>query len=251
MKQFFTLYKKDLLELWQTKKVLILAIVMIFFAMTSPIIAEMTPQILSLVGDAVQIIVPEVTIHDSYVQFVGNFVQVGAWTMIAVYAGSIANEKKRGLFTNLVSNGVKKYNFVFSKIESQILVMSLIYGVSILLFSLYNYIIFEQFFLFFSWMTFLAIWIYLIFIICLTNFYSVVTKSGGLTILLSITTMLMFGIFDLFAFGKYLPNYLLSISTGVLEDASMLDYAWWTILATMGISIVLVFLSVKLLKNKE
>ena len=250
-RQIFTLYKKDLMELWRTKKVLILSIVFVFFALTSPLIAKMTPEILKLLGDTIQIIVPEVTISDSYLQFVGNFAQIGAWTMIAVFAGLIANERKRGIYTNLVNNGVKKRNFIFSKIDSQILVMSLIYGVSILLFSFYNFVLFDEFFAAHSWMTFLALYVYLILIVCLTNFYSVLTRSGGISILLGIVTMLLLTVFDLFEWGKYLPNSLISISTGVINNVSILDYAWKTILVTMGISVALVFLSVRFLKNRE
>jgi len=251
MRQFITLFKKDLTELWRTKKVLILAIVFVIFALSSPLIAEMTPALLESLGDAVQITMPDPTINDSYDQFVKNIGQLGVFTMIIVFGGLIANEKKRGLYTTLRNNGVNKFNFIFSKIVSQLLVLTVIYGISVLIFSLYNSIIFDQLFVEYSWLSFLAFYVYLVFVICLTNFFSAISKNSLVAILLAIGVVISLAILDLFEFGKYAPNYLMSISLGILGDNSFLDYAWKNILITSALSTILIAISVKTLNNKE
>ena len=76
MKQFGILLNKDLLELYRTKKVLIILSIFAIMALLSPVLTYMTPELLSALGDEFQITLPEMTIIDSYLQLASNINQI-------------------------------------------------------------------------------------------------------------------------------------------------------------------------------
>jgi len=72
-----------------------------------------------------------------------------------------------------------------------------------------------------------------------------------MSIMLSIGTILLLIVFDLFKFGKYLPNYLVSISANIFKDQTILDYFYKNISITLLLILILTFLSIKLCKNRD
>ena len=256
MKTYFILLKKDLLELWRNKRFLIIAVVFIVFALGSPIMARMMPEIITSIdfgssSESVKIELPPATITDSYDQFVSNITQMGVFAIIATFGGLIVRERRKGLYNNLVNNGVNKIQFLFAKVDAQCIAVTVIYLVSCLLFSAYNYILFDAFLVEHSLLSFLSLYVYLIFIICLVNFFATIAKSTTLSIVLSFAVAILIGLFEFFKFGKYLPNHLVNISFDVFRDPEYLDYAYTTIGIGLLISLILAGLSVQLLKNKE
>jgi len=252
MKQFIILFRKDLTELYRTKKILIIAAIFIIFALLSPILAKMTPELLKSIGNEVmQINIPDATIADSYGQFIKNIGQLGLFTLIIALGGLVVNERRKGLYTNLNNNGVKKHNFILSKVKSQILIFTMIYAVSAVLFSAYIYVIINQFAIAYSFLSFLSLYVYLVFVICLVNLFSTISKSTVMSILLGIATVLAISIFDLFTFGKYLPNYLATIASNIFSDTSCLNYVYQNIGITLAISVILAIASIKMCSNKE
>jgi len=251
MKQYIILLKKDFMELYRTKKILIIAFIFILFALASPILAKMTPELLKSMGDNIQIIMPEATIVDSYVQFISNISQICSFAMIIVFGGLIVKERKSGQYNILQNNGVTKKNFVLSKITTQILVVTIIYIISCLMFCFYNYVLFDAFLVKYSILSLTAIYIYLLFVISLINFYSVLAKSNIMSIVLSFSTIILIALFDMFEFGKYLPNYLLSIGANIFNDQIYLEFACKNILITLLLSAFMICISIKLCKNKD
>ena len=250
MKQFMILFKKDFMELFRTKKILIISIVFIIFALASPIITQIIPNLITEI-QGVKIEMPEATIIDSYGQFISNIIQICSFTLIIALGSSIVKERKSGLYNNLLNNGVKKRNFILSKVSVQILMVSAIYIVSVMLFSAYNYILFDNFFVKYSFVSLLSIYIYLIFLITVINFFSTISRSTIMSIILSFAFIFIIMLFDLFAFGKYLPNYLINIAYNIFSDSTLLQIFYKNIAITLLLSIVIVMMSIKLCKNKE
>jgi len=250
MRQFIILLKKDLLELYRTKKILIVGIVFILFALASPILAKITPDLLGSITEF-EIEIPEATIVDSYDQLAQNFTQLGLFTIVIAFGGLIVNERKKGLYNTLLNNGVKKSNFILAKITAQIGVVLGIYLISCLLFSVYNYVLFGSFLVEYSILSFLSLFLFLIFVISIVNFFGSFIKSTILSIILSFSTAILMIVFELFRFGRYLPNHLVNISINIFKDQTSLNYAYITIINTILISLVLFGLSIMLCKNKE
>ena len=96
-------------------------------------------------------------------QFFKNISQIGLFVLIIVYSSLIVEERQKGMFANLIINGANKYNFVLAKVISQIIVFTIIYLVSILLFFLYTFILFEQVFTSYFLISFISYYIYYLF----------------------------------------------------------------------------------------
>ncbi|MDR2977812.1 MAG: ABC transporter permease [Streptococcaceae bacterium] len=251
MKKILILFKKDLLELWRTKKILILSLVFILFALSSPVLAYYTPEILKSLGaSGMQIAIPKATIYDSYDQFYKNIGQIGLFVLIIVISGLIVNERRRGQFTSLLNNGVNKAQFVLSKIVSQVLVFSLIYLLAIACFSIYNIVLFDKNWLAHSFLSLLLIYVYFFFVICLTNFFSSWMKNMVLTLVLSLAITIFMGLFSMFKFGSYLPSYLPNLATSVLHGKELTN-AYQTMGISCLVSLALVVLAAKLCSNRE
>lgn len=251
MKQFIILLKKDLMELFRTKEFLILASIFIFFALMSPLMAKMTPEVLKMLGDDIIIQIPEISIIDSYIQFFKNLSQIVIFTLIIIFSSLIVNDRVKGLYTNLINNGVNKRNYIFSKITSQLLIVTLIYIISILFFGFYNLVLFDEMFMNYSIYSFISFYIYIIFIISIINMFSTISKSNTISITLSFITMFLIMIFDLFKFGKYLPNYLISISNNILVDKTYFDYMFTNWIITLGLSLIIILLTIMHCNHKE
>jgi len=251
MKQFLVLLRKDLLELVRKKIILIVGVVFVIFALVSPLLAKITPELLGMLGENVQITMPEATIADSYGQLVKNFSQMCVYALIIAFAGLIVRERKSGMYNNLLNNGVRRSNFVLSKITAQFLVVTGIYAVSCLLFCVYNYALFGEFWVQGSLLSFLAMYVFLIFVIGFINLFSVVSKSMMMSVILGFLMTIFIALFDLFEFGKYLPNHLIGISIMAVSNVEMAGYAWQNMAITLGLFVIIVFASVKLCSNKE
>lgn len=251
MKQIMILLKKDLIELFKTNKALILGAIFIIFSVGSPILAKFTPDILKSLGDEVQIVLPEPTTIDSYLQFHSNIVSMSLFALIIIFGNIIANEKTKGIYTDLVNNGVTKFNYIFAKIKSQAGIITLIYIISVALFGICNYILFEEFLIKYAIYSFISMYVYLIFVTVLVNFFSVIAKSNIMAIVLSFVSVFLLMFFELFKFGKCLPNHLAEISTKILSDSKYLDHFYQNIFVTLALIILLIAGAIKFCKNKE
>ena len=255
MKQFISLMKKDFMELFRTKKILILGIVFLFFTILSPISAYLLPDLFELIGQTEQeiiIIFPDPTYVDSYYQFISNFGQMVVFVMIIVLAPLIVDEKRKGTFHTLLNNKVSKANFVLSKVLSQVKVITGLYLISIGAFLLYTKILFDQA-IFSNWILFfVSIYFYLIFLICMVNLISVISKTNITSIVMSILAFFSIMIFNFIPFiGKYMPNHLMTIATNIITDGDYAKYANGNIIVTILLSIVLLFLSIKLCSYED
>ncbi len=249
MKQFITLLKKELTELYRTKKILILGIVFLFFTILSPITAYLLPEILEMAGQYDQnivIIAPDPTYIDAYYQFISNFSQITIFVLIIVLAPLIVEEKRKGTFHTLLNNKVTKTNFILAKVISQIKVMSFLYAVSTSIFLIYTKILFNQA-LSPNWILFfISIYLYYLFLICLINLISVITKNNIMSIGISFLTFFGIMLFNFIPIiGKYLPNYLVTIATKIIVDNEYLQYININYAATILLSLGLIFLTIK------
>ena len=254
MKQFMILFKKDFTELYRTKKILIIGVIFILFALASPVIASMLPQLFTAIevgGEMIEIDVPDPTIVDSQIQFISNVTQICVFTMIIALGGLIVRERRKGLYNNLLNNGVKKSNFILSKIITQVIVITGIYIVSVLLFNIYNYVLFDNFIVEHSIKSFLAVYVYLLFVISFVNFFSVISKSATLGVVLSFMTMILINIFSFFRFGNYMPAHLISRATQMFNASWYLDGFCMNIGVTLAISLALVGLSIVICKSRD
>ncbi|WP_119065296.1 ABC transporter permease subunit [Aggregatilinea lenta] len=124
--------RKELLELWRTRKVLIVWVVLIAFGLMSPLFAKLTPELLKSMGEQqqnIQITITEPTTNDATDQFVKNTTQFGLLLGVLMSFGAIAGERERGQATLIFPHPLPRETFALAKFAA----LAILFGVGLLL----------------------------------------------------------------------------------------------------------------------
>ena len=110
------LLRKELMEAWRTRRVLVVAIVFTAFGIASPLLARYTPELVkALAGKQFQIVLPPPTVGDAADQFLKNVGQAGILTAVLLAMGSVAVEKERGTAALLLSKPASRGAYLLAK----------------------------------------------------------------------------------------------------------------------------------------
>ncbi len=128
---YLTLMRKELLEQWRTKKVLVVVVVFLLIGLSSPLLARFTSDLLRSVPGAEQFagLIPEPKTADAVTQYVKNLTQFGFIIAILLGMGAIAGERERGTAAMTLSKPVPRWAFVLAKFDAQ----AIVYLVALLL----------------------------------------------------------------------------------------------------------------------
>lgn len=244
------LMKKDARELIRSKKALILGIIFILFGLTSSLLAYYTPELIKSLGGTMQVQMPKPTILDSYDQLTKNFSGLVTYILIVIFSGEIANERMRGQLTTLMNNNVRKAQFIASKVITQVIFTALAFVVAVCAFAFYNAILFNKALAEHSVLSLATLLVYLFFIIALVNFFGSFAKNTAVTMVASFVVTIFIAVFNLFKFGKYMPNYLITLSVNVIRGHNIMN-AVQTIWVTVGLTLVLIIASLIICRNKD
>ncbi len=130
------LLRKELLEAWRTRRVLVVAIVFTAFGIISPFLARYLPELIKgLAGGQVQIVIPPPTVADAVDQFGKNLGQAGILAAVLLAMGSVATEKERGTAALLLSKPASRGAYLLAKM----LAISATLAVALLLASVAGY----------------------------------------------------------------------------------------------------------------
>lgn len=117
--------RKELHELWATRKALIALVVMLAFGMLSPLAAKLLPDLLDSFGGSqrVQIILAEPTLKDALDQFIKNTQQMVMFMVLLLSFGTVVAERERGLMTMTFPHGLSRPIFVLAKFTALVLLL--------------------------------------------------------------------------------------------------------------------------------
>ncbi len=118
MRGFYRFLGKEITELSRTWRLPVLGGVALFFALSGPILALLTPQLLESMQSSqpgVIIQVPDPVFRDAYAQWIKNLSQLVAFVAIIAAAGSISGEVAGGTTTLVLTKPVSRAAFVVSK----------------------------------------------------------------------------------------------------------------------------------------
>jgi ABC-2 type transport system permease protein len=114
---FGPLLRKELLEQWRTKRLLVVAVVFVALGIGSAFLARYTAEFVQALGGVpFDIEFPEPTTADAVIQFLKNLGQAGILTAILLAMGSVANEKERGTAALLLSKPASRGAFLAAKL---------------------------------------------------------------------------------------------------------------------------------------
>ncbi len=122
MKGFGAFLEKEFLEILNTWRIWVIPGMIVFFAVTSPIIAMITPTLVSSLAGSqpgVVITLPEPTAVDAYGQFLKNLNQIVLIAVVIAGAGAVSGERLSGTAALVLAKPLSRRGFVLAKLLSQ------------------------------------------------------------------------------------------------------------------------------------
>lgn len=137
--------RKELLQLWRTKMVLVVVAVFALFGMASPLLAYFMPDIFASIEGAEMFkdLIPEPSIIDATGQYLKNISQFGFLIAIIIGMGSVASEKEKGITEMILHKPLPRWAFVLSKFTAQAIVYLAAFLLAEILAYAYILILFE------------------------------------------------------------------------------------------------------------
>ena len=114
----FTVFAgKEAREIPRTWRIWVLPGILLFFALTDPVLARFTPQIVGALGgnQLSGLKIPTPTYLDAYAQWTKDLSQIGLFALIIIYAGIISAETKSGTAVLVLTKPVSRTAFVIAK----------------------------------------------------------------------------------------------------------------------------------------
>ncbi|MEM7336649.1 MAG: YhfC family glutamic-type intramembrane protease [Chloroflexota bacterium] len=139
--------RKELVQLWQTKRVFVISAIFLLFGLGSPILANLTPQLLEGIEGAEQFadLIPTPTNADALNQYIRNITQFGFMIAILIGMGAVAGEKEQKTAVMILSKPLPRWAFLLSKFTAQAILYFGAFLVSSLAAYYYTLLLFEPF----------------------------------------------------------------------------------------------------------
>lgn len=123
MRIFGVQLRKEITELWRTRKLIIVLVVLIAFGLMSPILAKITPDLIESMGEGqmegIIITIPEPTQKDAIDQLVKNVSQFGLLLAVLMSFGTVVGERERGQAALVFAHPLPREVFVAAKFAAQ------------------------------------------------------------------------------------------------------------------------------------
>lgn len=128
MNGFAAFALKESREIVRTWRIWVLPGIVLFFALTGPVLARYTPEILgAVVSDQIPgLKLPAPTYADAYGQWVKNLSQIVLFTVIISYGGLVSGEVKSGTAALVLTKPVSRTAFVVAKASVHALFLAVV-----------------------------------------------------------------------------------------------------------------------------
>lgn len=236
---FLTALSKEFLEQRRTRKFLIAMVVLVLFGMTSPLMAKMIPQIMTLIpgGEVYSLMIPTPTINDAVAQYVKNTTQFGVLLALVFSMGAVAIEKDKGTAAMVLSKPLSRGSFLLSKFAA----LALTFGLSLIVAGIacyyYTYFLFGAMDLL-NWVALNGLlYFYILVYVAITLFFSTVTRTQYIAIGLSFGVLIVLGILGgLPGIGGNLPDAMLSNAAALMMGLPVTN--WTGLWVSLGLIII-------------
>jgi ABC-2 type transport system permease protein len=117
MSGFAVFAHKEAREILHTWRIWVLPGILLFFALTGPVLARFTPQLVgALAGDQLKgLVIPTPTYLDAYTQWIKNLSQIALFALIIIYGSIISSERKSGTAVLVLTKPISRTAFVVAK----------------------------------------------------------------------------------------------------------------------------------------
>jgi ABC-2 type transport system permease protein len=109
--------RKEVFEILRTWRIYVLPAIMLVFAVTGPLLAKYTPELLTAVAGSQfsSLHLPAPTVFDAYGQWIKNLSQVAIFALIIIYGGIVSSERRSGTAILVLTKPVSRDAFVIVK----------------------------------------------------------------------------------------------------------------------------------------
>jgi ABC-2 type transport system permease protein len=179
---FLTALRKEMREMWQTRRVIAITAVFLVFGLVSPLLAKFTPQLLMSVEGAEQFadLIPEPTTADAMGQYIKNLTQFAFILVILLGMGAVAGEKDKGTATMILSKPLPRWAFLLSKFSAQAAVYALAMMLAALGAYYYTMVLFEPLLMGPFLLGNVLLWLWLLVLAAVTLLGSSLARSVGM-----------------------------------------------------------------------
>lgn len=236
---FLAVLRKELVEQWRTRRLVVMAVVFLFFGFLSPLGAKLLPDLLEGLGDTggMMIEIPPPTAQDALLQYVKNMSQFGVLLAVLLAMGAVAREKERGTAAMVLSKPVSRADFLLGKFVALTLVFGLCLALAGLACYYYTVVLFEGTgearFVEMN----LLLGLFIEFYLAVTLLGSTVARSqvvaGGLG-LGAVFVVAILGVLP--RFGDYMPTALLDWARALMAGTG--EPAWGAVVVSLGVIVV-------------
>lgn len=253
MSHFLVFVKKELVEYARTYKLLILLVVFIIFGIMNPLVAKLTPELLtSFMPEGMFVTIPEPTALDSWAQFFKNTQQMGLIVLLLVFSGVLGTELTKGTLINLLTKGLSRQAVVLAKYTAMVLVWTLSVVVSAMLTWIYTVYLFPDGPMGYLFVAIFCMWLFGVFLLALLLASATMVRGnyGGLLLTgLALVILMVVNIFpEAHTFNPLsLGAKNMSLVSGTVDPSSLYAAMVVSTLAICG----LLFLSVLVFQKKE
>jgi ABC-2 type transport system permease protein len=236
---FLTSLRKEMLEAWRTRRLLVLVVVLAAFGMLSPLMAKLMPQIFAFIPGGEQFIglIPEPSLQDAIDQYNKNIGQFGVLLALLLSMGAVAQEKERGTAALMLVKPLPRWAFILAKFKALALCFVFALAISGMLGYIYTVLLFGA--------LDIGAWIAMNLLLlaeCLvyaaiTLLFSTLLRSQAAAIGASFATLLAISAISAFPqIGKYLPGALAAWAQTLFRPAPAA--AWSALWVSLGIIVV-------------
>ena len=241
------LLKYDFYHLRKTSKFIIFPVVIVIFAILSPLTARYMNEILEMaLGESgLDITFPDPTVLDSYLQYLGNLYETVMFVVLFVGVGFFIKDKTKGLLPLILSKPINRVKYLLSKYISLSILILVSLLIGYLVFSYYTYFIFEEVDMLGVLIMSLLFFVYVLYILSISlftathfkSYLAAVSVTFGIYIFTSMLTIIEVSIF------KYLPGVIGNSSVDILLGNEVVSDVLINVGVTLVISIGFIYLS--------
>lgn len=235
--------KKEWIENIKNRKLLIVLILTLLFGFMGPIMAKITPDIMSMAIDSkIADLMPTPTVVDSWLQFYKNVGQMLLILFVIMFGDILSREISQSTLVPLITKGLKKSSVLKAK---SIFLMGT-WSISILLAAVithfYNYLIFDEFGKIISIMPMIDVCLFGLLVISALICGSVLLKGYGNLLLVVLTIGGSFLLAIPTATKGWSPINLMSQNAEKMFQAKLAT-EWQSYMLTMVLIVVLLLTS--------
>ncbi|MFC6464878.1 ABC transporter permease [Marinilactibacillus sp. GCM10026970] len=253
MRDIVIFTKKEWLEAWRTKKLLLILTVFVFFGVLSPLIAILTPEILkSSLGESLQISLPEPTSLDSWVQFYKNLTQIGIYLLAIFFSNSVNGEVKRGSLVNLVTKGLNRSAVITSKfLMISILAIGSIV-LSFLVTAAYTSVYFTDSISQHTVLGLIPFLIFLLFFSAVVILGSTLFQSSFISLLFTLSITALMYLINIFESARpYNPLTLIVENVAIIQGTTEFNQVNWASVISLVLATISLLVAVKVMDRKK